>query len=122
MQVLKTQVVKVNGQFDVYASENTKRFQQYADLATEMGRNWNEMTKRARANFRKNHADKIKEIPTKIEVFEVTATIPLIFGEYQLKEAAIHHLIFPNSGTLFLECKNGKTGYSTSNFKIGQLK
>jgi len=122
MKTLTTQVVKVNGQFDIYADENTKRVQSYSDLATEMGRNWEDMSKRSKSNFRKRHADKIKEITTQIEVFEITATVPVIFGEYQLKQATINHLIHPASGNIFLECKNGTTGYSTDNFKINQIK
>ena len=120
MKTITTQVVKVNGQFDIYANENTKRFQYYADLAEEMGRDWNGMSKRSKSNFRKRHADKLKEITTTIQVYEVTATVPNIFREFQLKQAAINHLIHPGSA-IFLECKNGRTGYQTGDFKINQI-
>jgi len=121
MKTLTTKVVKINGQFDVYSDENAKRFQNYSDLAAELGRDWNEMSKRARANFRRRNADKVKEIPTHVECYEITATIPVIFGEYQLKRAAINHLIHPATGTIFLECKNGRTGYSTNNFQLNKV-
>ena len=121
MKTITTKVYRVNGQFDIYADENTKRFQSYASLASEMGHDWHAMSKRAKSNFRKRHANKIKEIPTKIEAFEVTATVPNIFSEFQLKDAAIRHLIHPGSGTLFLECKNGVSGYSNVNFSIKKL-
>jgi len=116
MKTLTTKVFKVNGQFDIFANENTKRTQNYSDLAKELGRNWTEMSKRAKTNFRKRQSENIKNIETKIETFAITATIPVIFSEFQLKEAIIQHLIHPASGTLFLKCKNGETGYSTSNF------
>jgi len=118
MKTITTKVIKVNNQFDIYATEKTKRVQNYSDLAAELGKNWYEMSNRSKSNFRKKQQNNIKEINTKIEVFNVTAKIPNIFSKFQLKEAAIHHLIFPNSGTIFLKCKNGKTGYSTGNFKI----
>ena len=121
MKTLTTKIVKVNGQFDIYANENTKRFQNYADLAVEMGRNWDDMSKRSKSNFRKRHADKIKEIPTQIEVFQITATIPEIFGEYQLKQSAINHLIHPASATIFLKCKNNISGYQTNKFTIEKI-
>ncbi|WP_026755041.1 hypothetical protein [Sediminibacter sp. Hel_I_10] len=118
MTTLSTTVFKINGQFDIYASENTVRYQNYSDLAEEMGLNWKEMSKRARSNFRRKNQENIKPIATNIEAFHITAEVPQIFDEHQLKEATIHHLIFPSSNTIFLKCKNGKTGYSTSNFSI----
>jgi hypothetical protein len=121
MKKLTTQIFKVNGKFDIYADENTKRVQDYSELAVKMGREWKDMSKRSKSNFRKRHADKIKEIPTKVKVFDVSAIVPDIFGEYQLKEAAINNLIHKSS-SLFLKCKNGKTGYSTGNFLINKVK
>ena len=118
MKTITTTVTRVNGQFDIYANDNPERTQSYASLAEEMGRNWDEMSKRAKANFRRRHQGECKPIETNVEVYKVEATVPNIFGEFQLKEAAIQHLIFPNTPTIFLECKNGKTGYQTTNFKI----
>ena len=120
MKTIKTKVFKINGQFDKYAHENTQRSQSYSDLALEMNKNYSEMSKRQRANFRKRNAGKIKGISTSIEVFEVTAEIPAIFNEYQLKEAAIHSIIH-ESRSLFLLCRNGKTGYNVNNFKIEKI-
>jgi hypothetical protein len=121
MKTITTKVFKINGQFDKYAHENTRKSQSYSDLALEMGRNYSEMSKRQRANFRKRHATKIKGINTNVEIFEVTAEIPVIFSEYQLKEAAIHSIIH-ESRSLFLLCRNGKTGYNVNNFKIKKIK
>ena len=118
MTTLTTTVVKVNGQFDIYATETTQRIQNYADLANELGKDWDAMSKRAKSNFRKRNQGNCKNIDTNIEIYNITAHVPSIFSEHQLKEAVIHHLIFPTSGTLFLKCKNGKTGYSTGDFKI----
>ena len=119
MKTLTAKVFRVNGQFDIYANENTVRTQSYAALAKEMGRDWEEMSKRAKANFRSRHI--CKPLPTKIEVFEVEATVPEIFSNYQLKEAAIHYLIFPPTRRIFLKCKNGVSGYETVNFSIKKL-
>lgn len=118
MKTLSTTVVKVNGQFDIYATKDTQRIKDYADLAKELGKDWSLMSKRAKSNFRKRKQGHCKPINTKIETFTITATIPNIFSEHQLKEATIHHLIFPNSCVLFLKCKNGKKGYSTGDFNI----
>ncbi|WP_291871073.1 hypothetical protein [Maribacter sp.] len=120
MKTISTTVLKVNGQFNVYATEKTKITQNYSDLAEELGRDWDLMSKRSKANFRKKQQGNCKEIDTTITVYNVTATVPNIFSEFQLKEAAINHLIHPASGTLFLMCKNGKTGYSTGNFTINK--
>jgi hypothetical protein len=117
MKTISTKVFKVNGRFNIYASEETREKQSYAALAAEMGRDWNSISKCGRANFKKRHAEKLKFLPTLIEVYGVTATIPNIFGETQLKEAAIQHLIFQTS-TLFLRCRNGVSGYETTNFII----
>ncbi len=121
MKNLETRVFKVNGFFDRYANENTKRKQSFSSLAKEMGRNWDEMTKRQRQNFRKRHANKLKEIPTKIEIYEVKAfNVPNIFSDFQLREAAIDKLIF-ELPTLFLRCKTVDKGYCTSNFEINKI-
>jgi len=119
MKTLTTKVFKVNGQFDVYATETTVRTQGYADVAKEMGKDWDNMSSRSKGNFRRRH--NCKPIPTRIEVFEIKATIPNIFSEHQLKDAAIHHLIHPATGTLFLRCKNGESGYETVSFTIKRL-
>ena len=119
MKTLTAKVFRVNGKFDIYANENTVRTQSYAVLAKEMGRDWSAMSKRAKANFRSRHI--CKPVQTKIEVFEVEATIPEIFSNYQLQEAAINYLIFPETGTIFLKCKNGISGYETANFSIKKV-
>jgi hypothetical protein len=118
MKTIETKVFKVNGQFDVYANEDTRRIESYAALAAEMGRDWKSFSPRAKRNFRRRHAEKLKYLPTTIEVYSVTATIPNIFSEFQLKEATIQFLIFEMTGTLFLRCKNGVSGYETTNFVI----
>lgn len=120
MKTISTTVVSINGQFDIYANETTQRTQNYADLALEQGKDYSAMSKSAKLNFRKRNQGKCKVVEETIEVFKITATIPNIFSEFQLKEATIHHLIFPASQTIFLKCKNGKTGYSTGNFKINK--
>jgi hypothetical protein len=120
MKNLRTEVVRVNGQYDVYADRNTVRYQSYADLAAEMGKDWGNMNKRQKSNFRRENASRIKPIPTRIEVYLIEAIVPNIFGEHQLKQAAIDHLIHPGRGTIFLECKNGVSGWSTTNFKISK--
>jgi len=118
MKTLSTKVFKVNGQFDIHASEATQRTENYADLAHQQGRVWSEMSKRAKNNFRKRCQKNIKNIKTNIETFVITANVPNMFSESQLKEASIRFLINPSMKTLFLECKNGKRGYSTGNFEI----
>lgn len=119
MKTLTAKVFKVNGQFDIYANEKTVRTQSYSSLAKEIGRDWEAMSKRAKANFRSRNI--CKPVATKIEVFEVQARVPEIFSNYQLQEAAINYLIFPATGSLFLECKNGVSGYETANFSIKHL-
>ena len=119
MKTLTAKVFRVNGRFDIYANENTVRTQSYAALAKEMGRDWEAMSKRAKANFRSRHI--CKPVTTKIEVFEVQARVPDIFSNYQLQEAAINYLIFPATRTIFLQCKNGVSGYETVNFAIKKL-
>jgi hypothetical protein len=122
MKTLETKVFKINGKFDKYASENTQRTENYADLAVRMGRDYSAMSKRQKANFRKRHSDKINPINTVIEIFEVKAhNVPNIFSEYQLRNAAINNLIH-NSDSLFLECKNGETGYRVNDFSINLIK
>ena len=119
MKTLTAKVFRVNGQFDIYANEKTVRTQSYYSLAKEMGRDWEAMSKRAKTNFRSRHI--CKPVQTKIEVFEIQATVPEIFSNYQLQEAAINYLIFPSAGTIFLKCKNGVSGYETVNFSIKKL-
>ena len=119
METLTAKGFRVNGQFDIYANENTVRTQSYSSLAKEMGRDWEEMSKRAKANFRRRNI--CKPVPTKIEVFEIQATVPYIFSNYQLQEAAINYLIFPATRTIFLKCKNDVSGYETANFSIKKL-
>jgi hypothetical protein len=117
MKTIETTVCRVNGQFDRFASENTVRVQSYASLASEHGKSWSDMSARQKANFRRRHSGDLKDIETTVEVFHVTAVVPEIFHEFQVKEAAIHALIL-NSSTLFVECKNGTSGWETSNFSI----
>ena len=121
MKTLTAKVFRVNGQFDIYANEKTVRTQSFYSLAKEMGRDWSAMSKRAKAIFRSRHI--CKPVQTKIEVFEVEATVPEIFSNHQLQEATIHYLIFPETRTIFLKCKckNGFSGYETANFSIKQL-
>ena len=119
MKTLTAKVFRVNGQFDIYANEKTVRTQSYAALAKEMGRDWEAMSKRAKANFRSRQI--CKPVQTKIEVFEIQATVPEIFSNYQLQEATIQYLIFPPTRTIFLKCKNGVSGYETVNFSIKKL-
>ena len=112
MKNLETKIYKVNGQWDAYANENTVRTQSFAQVAAENGRIWDEMTSRQKSNFRKRHT--CKPIPTTIEVFSVTAYVPYVFSEFQLQEAAINAMIHNRRNSIFLECKNGKTGYEAS--------
>ena len=109
MKTIETKIYKVNGQWDVYANESTVRTQSFSQVASELGRNWDEMTSRQKSNFRKRHT--CNTVETTIEVYSVMATVPEIFSVYQLQEAAINAMIHGRKQTVFLECKNGRTGY-----------
>jgi hypothetical protein len=119
MKTITTSVLKVNGQFDIYASENTQRTQSYSELAEQQVKDYSSMSKSAKVNFRKRNQGKCGDIETIIETFTITATIPDIFSEFQLKQALIDCLINNRQNrNIFIPCKNGTTGYSTGNFKI----
>jgi len=119
--IIKTKIFKINGQFDKYATEGTVRYQNWSDLAKELGKDWDNMTKRQKTNFRYRHPGQLKPIPTNVEIYEVKANVPPLFGESQLIDAAIHALIFKRK-TLFLECKNGISGWETADFTITKIK